>query len=371
MSEILIRKQPSRWRVRRAIIRKEIFNVLQHNYYLFSLLMPLFMSLVFAIMFSALESTREIRVLIYDEGNSSLAAALVEHADITVTHSVSEADLRSELDEFIGGIIIPADYDTTVANGRQPNLTIITNIDGRSTTQANMQKIVQEQLWLSRYAEAPANIEWQDYSKGSDAFAAFTNDNFLLLTLLVLAIAMAGSIVLPQLLVEEKEKATLPVLLATPARYTDLLIGKATAVFFISLVLGTVIIFLNSGFVGDWPITILATLIMIIFTIGVGILFGTWVDSQTHCSEYSVILMIVLNIPVWFTAVPSELLPPLLQVIIKFIPTTYYLNVMLHSLTGLATPAQIGPDLLILCVITLVIFGLIWWRNQQRPYQLA
>lgn len=369
MDEITLRKQPSRWRVRQAIVRKEIFNILQHNYYVISLMVPLLMSLVFALMFAAINNSNQISLVIYDQGQSSLAETLRSESGLTLLAVNSEAELMSELDAATGGIIIPADFDTAVADGRQPELVVFTNSESRSSVQANMQKMVQEQIWLNQYQAPPANINWQEHSSDDGVFAAFSSENFLLLTLLTLTIAMAGIVILPQLMVEEKEKATLSVLLATPARFSDLVFGKATAVFFISLVLSGAVMLLNSGFVADWPITVAAAVLMMIFTIGVGVLFGIWVDTKYHCGEYSVILMLGLNMPVWFATVPADSLPALVQFVLRLIPTTYFINILMHSVTGLAAPSLIGLDFLVLTAVSLIVIGLVWWRVKWQSAQ--
>ncbi|MCP4360872.1 MAG: ABC transporter permease [Chloroflexi bacterium] len=360
-------KRPSHWRLRWAIVRKEIINIAQHNYYLISLAIPLLMSLVFTLLFAAINQSNEVTLIVYDAGNSTFVAALQAEPNLNLLSVTSETEMLAQLNEATGGLSIPANFDTAVTSGQIPELTVLLNTETRNSVQARLQQIISDQVWQTQYGRSPTQIIWQDFTAGSDAYAAFTSANYLLLTLVTLAISMAGLVILPQLMVEEKEKATLPALLASPATYGDLIFGKATAVFLYILVVTVVIGFLNQGFSENWLLTITATLLLIGFAIGAGSLFGMWVDTKNHCNEYSVILMLGLNLPIWFTVVNVEALSPILQIILRLIPSYYFANTLMHSLNGIANPAQIGQNLLILTLCTAVVFALLIWQIRQRP----
>ena len=79
--------------------------------------------------------------------------------------------------------------------------------------------------------------------------------------LLLITFGMSGALVVPLLLVEEKEKRTLDFLLTSPASLTEIVTGKAlTGVVYSALIAG-VLLAINHKLIGNWPLTLLTLLL--------------------------------------------------------------------------------------------------------------
>lgn len=354
---------PSKWRVRRAIARKDILTVLLNRGYLVPLIMPILLSLVFKLLFGALNGEEKLVLLVVDPANSSLVTALTELPEVEVRQVASVEALQAALKgDVTGGMVLLPDFDTAVAANQQPQLTIFLNSDSRESHQAALKQIISEQIWQSQYGEPPVWLDWQEYQVGSPAFAAYSTENYLFFTLILLSITMVGVAVLPQMLVEEKEGKMLPALLASPADYADLVWGKAAAALVYTLILALIITLLSQGYTGNWWLTAVATFIVILFTIGLGVLFGLWTPTKGQCHTYSAVLIILLNMPSWFSVVPFGNLSPVVQAFLRLIPTYYYIDTLVQSLNGLVDPAQTGFNLVVLLVSTLIVWRIVRWR---------
>ncbi len=354
---------PSKWRVRRTIARKEIVTIAGHKNYLAPLLIPILLSLLFRLLFGALNADEGVVLLVVDPGNSALAAVLEQAPEVEVRRMAGEAEMLAELaGDATGGVVIPVDFDTAVTANQQPPLTILLNSEARESNKAILQKLVSEQLWISQYDTPPARLSWQEYQTGSAAFAAYSVDNYLYFLLVLLSITTVGVVILPQMMLEEKEGGVLAALLASPADYADLLLGKVAAAFIYALILAGVITVLNQGYTGNWWLTAVATLLVIIFSLAVGVLFGLWAETKGQCHAYSAIFVLLLNMPSWFSVVPFANLSPILQAVLRLIPTYYYIDTLIQSLNGLVDPAQAGFNLAVLLVSGVITWGIVSWR---------
>jgi ABC-2 type transport system permease protein len=127
----------------------------------------------------------------------------------------------------LGGLIVPANFDSPLRAGNRPVLSLFLN---GSTVNAQTEALLQTAI--INYARAIANPQPpvtittavinppSSTSTGAPLAQVYT-PLVLLLSLIV------GTTIIPLLLLEEKAKKTLRMLLVTPASFMDILIGSA------------------------------------------------------------------------------------------------------------------------------------------------
>lgn len=107
---------PARWQLVLSIARKDIVTILHHPYHLISLLMPLFVSLVFLVLLPTLSGNDTIRVLVYDAGSSQLPDRLALLENVAVERVESETAVLEQLKgDVVAGVVLPQGFDTAVA----------------------------------------------------------------------------------------------------------------------------------------------------------------------------------------------------------------------------------------------------------------
>ncbi len=177
-------------------------------------------------------------------GNETVAIGIVRPRQQPQLHRLSQDSLtvqrqRLRLDRrvnqsikngsIVGGIDIPANFDSDIAAGNKPSLTMLTdstNIKSLIFTESC------KELTL-RYAglEYPVSLETQSVVQvpggstgpgGSAGYSGFTAP-----TLLLISIIIVGVSVLPATLTTEKEKKTITALMATPVTQMDVILGKS------------------------------------------------------------------------------------------------------------------------------------------------
>ena len=356
------------WRVTLAIAQKDIVDAVKNLYLLFSLVLPIGISLLFRLVFPGPDELGTLTIAVYDPGGSRLVAALREMFQVRLLEVTSDQQLAEGVEKkAVGGLAVPAGFDAAVEAGEQPELTVYLNRRRTGYERIAFKRLVEQQVWALVEQPPPVRITWADVASpvGSQAGGKFRLDHLLLIIYLVMAVAMAGVFVVPTLLVEEKEKHTLDALLMSPADTAEVVAGKALTGLLYSLLIAGALLVLNPGWAGDWPVTLLAVLLGSLFMVAVGLLMGSLFRTTMQVNTWSSIFMLALMSPSWFLMLD---LPTSLETAFCLIPTHYLADALELALAGEAALAQVWGDLAVLAGSVIVAFAAVVWtlRRQER-----
>jgi len=343
------------WRATWAIARKDIVDAVKNTYILFGLVLPIGLSLLMRLVFPSEDEERLLSVAVYDPGGSRLIAALRAQPDVRLLEVASGEELPQVVKaKAVGGLAVPAGFDEAVQAGQRPELTVYVNSRRGGGELAAFDGMVQRQVWALAGQEMPARIISTDVASGPGIGDDFRMERYLLVLLVVMALAMTGTFVVPTLLVEEKERHTLEALLVSPAGPTEVATAKAIVGLAYSLLGAGVLVALNRGWVGDWPVTVLAL---------VGLFMGGLFRSVTQVNTWSSIVMLAAMLPSWLTMAQ---VPAPLEAFFRLIPTHYLVQTMSLALAGEASLARVWGYLAALLVSTAVAFAAVVWTLRRQ-----
>ncbi|MGB7538065.1 MAG: ABC transporter permease [Anaerolineales bacterium] len=354
-----------------AIAWKDILDAIKNRYLLMSLILPIGLSLLFQLIFGGIANTGKFRVAVFNPGGSQLTAQFRNLETIDLVEVKSLAELKKEVTgDSVGGIIIPANFDADVALGNQPELTIYLNVRKGGGELAVFRDILYQQVWTMREGDAPVRLIWTQSAVPEDSIPdsgirkeGFRMDFYLLVMFLVMSLTMTGSFVVPLLLVEEKEKHTMEFLLVAPVTPAEIAAGKAVTGLAYSLLSATVLLLLNKGLSGNWPVTLLAVVLGALFLVMAGLLMGTLLNTMMQINTWSTIIMMILLAPSWLSVLQP---PALIDKIIHLIPTFYLVELLSQSLTGAVTFSDAAWRLGLIAASTLVMFGIVIWVMRRQ-----
>ena len=357
-------------RVVLAIARKDLLDAVKNMYILSALVLPIVLSLLFRLAFGGLgQSASLTTIVVYDPGNSSLSAALRAVPDLKVLDAPSLDALSGEVAaQAVAGIDVPVGFDAALKAGAKPALGVYVNRGRGGGEIAYFNRLLEEQVRALAGQEMPVELTTTGVGGGALGQASFGSldlDSFLLVTLLVLAIAMAGAFAVPTLLVEEKEKHTLEVLLISPASPADVVLGKGLVGLAYCGLGSLILMALNDGLKGAWPLTILAILVGSAFAVLVGLLIGGLFRTTSQVNTWSSVVMMVLILPTWFVSMaPSS---PLTAVF-RAIPTFYLAEALSATLAGSPDLGRLALNLGIVAACALAaLVGVVWLvRREDR-----
>jgi ABC-2 type transport system permease protein len=316
------------WRVIRAIVRKDIIDVLKNSSMLLGLLLPIGTLLLFNPVFSG-DIAEGPTIVILNPGNSAFVQMLDEIPQVEVIEVDSLEALQSRVqDDAIGGLVLSPQFDAKIAAGEQPGLVIYTNQQRDGAGAANFRRLIEGQLHIFAGHELPADIQTFDVS--AEALdISFHLPDYLLILVLVMALALTGTSNVAALLVEEKEKHTLQAILVTPASPAEIALGKALVGLFYGLLLSTILIVLGQGWRGNWGLTGLIILLGALFMITVGLLLGSLIRTSGQLAIWASLVTLLLMVPSWLW-LPVFTLPAPMRFVFRLLPT-YYLADALRS----------------------------------------
>lgn len=349
-----------------AIAWKDIVDALRNRYLLIALLTPLLVTLAMRIILPGINNLTTFTIVLHDPGNSRLLSKVRSSSEIKLVEvdSPQLVSKRVENSKAIGGLVIPVNFDEDVDAGKQPELLIYVNNKQSSIEQATFRQLLERLVLTLVKVPAPAHMVWIDVAKQPGTQAGGLNlEQMLLPLLLLMTFAMTGALVVPLLLVEEKEKRTLEFLSISPASQLEIITGKALTGMVYGLLIAGLVLAFNHKLIGNWPMTLLSVVVGLVFLVGVGLFMGSLFQNTMQVNTWAGIVLLVLLTP----SFPSLGVSSTLETVQRLIPTYYFVEAIKLSLVG--TPStRIWGHLGMLSAVTLLAFFAATWglRRQQN-----
>ena len=321
-------------RVVAAIARKDIVDAVRNRYLLFALLTPLMVAIALRLLQPGIDSLTRMTVVVHDPGKSKMISELRAVPRMNVIDAVSADAVAGEVEkrEATGGLALPATFDADIAAGKQPPLTIYLNQTNGAIRQAGFRQLVERLVMSLRQQPPPVSAVWINVGKAEERAApgVFNLDQMLFPLLLLLNFAMAGALVVPLLLVEEKEKYTLDFLLTSPASQFEIIAGKAlTGILYSALIAGLLLI-LNQRLIKNWPLTVLTVFLGLLLVVGVGLLMGALFKNSMQVNTWASGVLLLLMAP----SFPSMGMPVAVESVARLIPTHYFVEALRLASAG-------------------------------------
>jgi ABC-2 type transport system permease protein len=181
-------------------------------------------------------------------------------------------------------------------------------------------------------------------------------------TSLTIAVMTIGLALAPYLLLEEKETHTFDAILISPARYPQIVTGKAITGLFYCLSAGAVVLALNAQWIVHWWLALLGLLLGAGFSVMLGLLLGSLFEDASSMNLWMALLLMMLQVPVFLVGIESPAWPPLLRVTISWMPSVALDKLVVASMVSSLAGIDLGGPAVLLVGSILVLFALVVWR---------
>ncbi|MBK7893829.1 MAG: ABC transporter permease [Anaerolineaceae bacterium] len=357
--------QSQHWRVIWAIARKDLAELTTNTQFIVMSLMPVLIFLLYRLMVSGIENSSILDIAVYDLGSSQLVTAMAEN-DLLELHLVTnEAELQTQIEEGeMSGVQIPANFDADVAAGNTPELQIWLNpAEGMASETAVWQRFIEAEILKLGQQTLPAQITWTELETGFVTGTVL--DSYLLIVVLTMVFFISGTNLVAMLITEEKEKKMGIALINSPATPYHVALGKAVAGTLALMAILGLIILLNGGLTGNWPLALLYLAITLPISLSIAILTGSLVQTSKQCNSWLGIGMLVLLIPAWFSKLIT--LPEPFNTLFSFVPTHFLVAGLGDALNNPETTLATNANFAIWLLVMLVVVSLTAWRLRQNP----
>ncbi|MFY9621084.1 MAG: ABC transporter permease [Pyrinomonadaceae bacterium] len=347
-------------RVIAAIARKDIVDAVRNRYLLFALLTPLMVAILLRLLQPGIDSLTRMTVVVHDPGKSKMISELRAAPRMNLIDAASADAVPADVEkrEATGGLAVPANFDADIAAGKQPQLIIYVNQTKKTIQAAAFRQLMERQVTALVKHPPPARAVWVDVGNETDreGFGGVNLDRMLLPLLLLLVFSMAGALVVPLLLVEEKEKYTLDFLLTSPASQFEIIAGKALTGIVYSALIAGLLLLLNQRLITNWPLTLLTVLLGLLLVVGIGLLMGALFKNSMQVNTWASGVLVVLMAP----SFPSMGMPAAVEATARLIPTYFFVEALRLAAAG-ANSVRLWWHLAAVLGFTLLAFFAATW----------
>jgi ABC-2 type transport system permease protein len=352
-----------------AIVRKDAIDLWNNKATLGGLLIPIMLSVIW-LAISRVISASPTDILVYNPGSSGVVQA-VEGAfsDVRVTQAGSAGDVAAAFsggprtgEQYAVGLVVPANFEAQVHAGSRPQVGLYFN---EETISAQTETLIKTAITNYSRAltnpQAPVSFDTTVINPSPKKGAALGVGRFYAPVALLISLVV-GTTFVPQLLIEEKEKKTLRMLMTTPASFEDVLLGKLVVVLIYQLVLTGIVLAIHNAFKGQVVLVILYAVLGGLFSLALGLLLGTAFNTVSAATTIEAPVMIIYVIAGMFVGPLGDLLSgtPVIRVA-RLLPTYYIAHGVYNATQSLGTVGSNLRDLGIILGSTLVLFAASAW----------
>jgi ABC-2 type transport system permease protein len=324
-----------------ALFTKDALEALKNKNTIVVIVSSLFMVFFYSALpaLSGLED--QPALLLYDGGSSSLVPLLEVSRNIRLYTYTSEEQMKQVLTHGVVpelGLVIPAGFDLALQAGESPRLQgyvlrWVSDADAEA-----LRSIVESEISTLTGQSVPVELDSNRIDLLPESSGLGETASFGVAYILILI----GVILVPHLMLEEKQNRTLEVLSLSPASAGHIVAGKALAGIFYCSLGGIIALAVNHVLVVHWWLAILTVLVGSLFTVSLGLWLGIKIDSRAQLSMWSWVILLPLIMPIIISLLEG-LIPTVWVRIFSLVPSSVILQL---SKTSFANPIPIGLTLL-------------------------
>ncbi len=330
------------------------------------IMIPLLQLLLFGYAINTV--VRHVPIAVVDLSGSAAARAITEQVRVTqVVDIVASFDTPAEAEaaivagEIRAALVLPKNLTQRAVEGDVLGQWLV---DG-SDTMVGSAILALRTMPLHLEAGAPSGA----YRPGDPSFevALFFNPERRSevnvvpgLTAIILTMTMILFTAIA--LVRERERGNLELLITTPVRSLELMVGKLVPYVFVGLVQITIVLGLGRTvfqipFNGDMGSLAVITLAFIGASLSLGLLISTFAKTQMQAMQMTVFILMPSILLSGFMF-PFEAMPKAAQYIAEILPATHFIRLIRGVFLRGADVSQLVPDTVWLLVFTVIMLAI-------------
>jgi ABC-2 type transport system permease protein len=347
-------------RILGAITAKDMVEALKTRTTLSVILISMLMVFLYRSLPALTADSPAMNLLVYDAGSTTYWDALEDSMEFKVygpfpTQSLMVQELVTGVSPELG-IVIPEDFDRQLNEGNEIELMGYVMSWVRDADRSVL--VDEAEGLLERVSGHPVRvvIEGNEIYPRGDAFGY----PMLYSIGLVVGVLMLGMIMTPNLMMEERQSKTIDALLISPIRNTHLVIGKALTGIFYCMILVLIGAIFSGGLILHLWLFIVAGIVGSLFSVAVGLLFGTLFETRQQMTLWVFLLSFPLMLPLFLTWMEG-LIPDNVIAFLKWIPSVEMGSLFRASFSENAGLANYGVAIVVVVGSALALIACVGW----------
>ncbi len=362
-----------------AILYKEFISVLRDPFTLFFMFFPPLVEMI-AFGYALDNDIKNMNLLVLDQNRTVESRQLIDSFANTGTFKViGEARSVEEMATLMrqgkawAGIEIPPDFTRELHSGRTAHVQVL--IDGSSSTPAlqalntalavTLRQSVITLLGESGRTDIPIEVRPQVLYN-----PALRSPNFFVPGVIGIVLQIATTFATAMSLVRERERGTLEQLLVSPLSRWGLMMGKLTPYLCIGMAMSAFLFGIMHWLflvpiAGSVAAMFIATFVYVFTLLSLGLLVSTKAENQMQAMQMSMTLILP---SVFFSGFifPRETMPWIFFQIGRFLPATYFIDLMRAIVIRGASLQEFWGNVVVLIGMAIFIFILCALRFKKK-----
>ncbi len=349
-----------------AVFMKEIIQ-LKNDRLTFAMVVviPLIQLLLFG--YTINTDVRDVPIALVDEAGTSFSRQFIHDLEATQVIRVAaqlavpdEAAQAVTDGDYSAGLIIPADIERRFyAEAGEPLAQLV--VDGSDTVMASALKA------LAGFPFSPGEVVANQARQGTLAVTLLYNPEqraalFTVPGLLGVILTMTMTMFTAIAIVRERERGNMELLIATPVKPLELMVGKLVPYMVIGMVQVAIILLLGHWLfdvtvVGSYLLLAFSCLVFVFANLGLGLLISTRAPNQLGAMQMFIFFFLPSILLSGFMF-PFVAMPQVAQWLAEVLPMTHFLRVVRGIVLRDAPLTAVSGDLLFLGGFFLLTLGL-------------
>jgi len=305
------------------------------------------------------------QVMIFDPDTSSISIMIDDSPEFRAQQVRSLLELQESISNMgfgLGpelGLEIPPGFDAQLEGAGQPVLQGYVSWANRNKAESiksEMEDALLELTGVSIVVSLEGNIITPPGDIGMLVGIVTMFAVTIILTI--------GIILVPSLMIEEKQNRTLDALLVSPASIGQVVAGKALAGTFYILVTTLIVYLIYWSGIYHWGVTALFVIGAILFAVSVGLLFGVLFDRQAEMTGWLSLMLVFVSGTIFVQLIGLDL-PTFLEQLLPWLPPVALAQIFWASFSSRIDYQGVLASFGVVVIVSGVLFGFTIWRIKQ------
>ena len=353
-----------------AFIKKEFYHIFRDKRTMMILFgMPIVQVLLFGYVITT--EIKDVEVAIWDKSKDKVTREISNKIlGSPYFKLVKNIESQKEIEEaFKQGIvkevlIFETNFAKKLNKNKQADIQIIT--DASDPNIANLIVNYTTAIVYTYMAEINANLKipMQIVTESSMLYNAELKSVYMFVPgTMAMILMMVSAMITSIAITREKELGTMEVLLVSPLKVSQIIIGKVTPYIVLSIInvltiIAMAIFIFKMPIVGSLMLLISVSTLFIFLSLALGILISTVTDDQQSAMMISMFALMLPTILLSGFIFPIENMPEILQWFTVVVPPVYYINAIKDIMLKGSTLIDIWKDVAVLSGMTIFLIGM-------------
>jgi ABC-2 type transport system permease protein len=353
-----------------ALARKEARHIVRDPYTLgMNLLLPLMMLLLFG--FAISFEPKDLAVAVLDQDHSQASAKVVEAVQgsgffkIQASHGDPEKDVESE--RVKATLVIPAGFQKSVGRGEDPQIQVM--LDGSDNAAASVVEGylggVVNSAWSRLQVERgqPAPLEPLEFKTRYLFNPEQDGHWFIVPGLLVIILGLLCVLMTALTVAKEWEQGSMELLLSTPIRPMDIILGKVApyvglGLFDVAIVYVAARVVFHVPFEGSHLLFMLGSFLFLLVALSQGLLISVGTRNQQVAFQLSMMLAMLPTMLLSGFIFPIESMPLFFRIFTAVLPPRWFMTIVRGLFLKGSGLGQLAVPFTVLALMAVLLTGL-------------